>query len=361
MNLEAPLARHKAAFAAAVFIQLVFVASLPTGFLHPLFVEAVEGHGQASDFFGVFQAGSNLVGGHSIYDSDDYLNEAPRAVPFFYFYRYLPPTAYLASIAALLFSPWAAYWIWVAINEILLALMIVSILRAAPWPAKRRWVAAALWLGFFPFYIEQVMGQFSFTMAVFLWLLWRHEKHPPQETTTPRNEKLPFLKEVAVRWRGYVWNKDRPGPLSVLLAWSASLTLKSFSAFLSLPYLRDGRLKRVLAGAGVGALVCVPYFAFRPRDLVEFARLNFSPFTPKIYKGSMGFRTLLRDVLAQVFPDGAPETFGYGLDRLFLIACAGLVLLLALWAMLRMRRIRTYFSGSRCSFWCSRASGNTTT
>ncbi|MFH1143690.1 MAG: hypothetical protein V1774_04015, partial [Candidatus Eisenbacteria bacterium] len=82
----------KVVFGAALLLHAVLVVSLPTGLLNPLFVEASQGHGQASDFFGIYQAGSNLNHGYSIYDSQDYLHEAPPVVPFYYFYRYLPPT-----------------------------------------------------------------------------------------------------------------------------------------------------------------------------------------------------------------------------------------------------------------------------
>ncbi|MFH1143323.1 MAG: glycosyltransferase 87 family protein, partial [Candidatus Eisenbacteria bacterium] len=228
---------------------------------------------QASDFFGIYQAGSNLNHGYSIYDSQDYLHEAPPVVPFYYFYRYLPPTAYGAAAIASVLPPYPAYWAWVAFNELLLALVVLSILRSPRWPARRRWIAASLWLGFFPIYIEQVMGQFSLTMAVLLWIIWRADLGSESGAGSR-------LKS----WSGRV-------------AWALSLTLKTYPVLLTCSYLRDRRLRRILAGFGLAAALCLPYFLFRPADLHEFARLNLSPFTPDIYKGSFGLQTFLRDLL----------------------------------------------------------------
>jgi hypothetical protein len=328
--------RIKLVFAAACLIQLVFILSLPLGFLNPLFVEAMETYGQGSDFFGIYQAGSNLLKGYSIYDYVNYRNEAPQVVPFYYFFRYLPPTAYGAAVATLLFSPGTAYWVWIVLNEVLLLLVVLSILRAGDWPRGRRWTAAALWLGFFPFYIEQFMGQFSFLMAVLLWILWRHEAPPPGDEAGSARWGRFGLGNLLDRWRSYAWGKDRPGPASVLLTWSASLTVKSFTALLALPFLRDLRLKRVLAGGILAAAACIPYYIYRPADLIEFARLNFSPFPP-IYKASMGFRTMTRDILSQAFPD-PPQILGRGLDLWLVAAFSGVIFLFAVWATLRMRR-----------------------
>jgi hypothetical protein len=139
------------ALAVAVIVHRCFLISLSTGFLNPLFVEANEGPRRASDFFGIYQAGANLAHGYSIYDSDDYRVEAPRTVPYFHFYRYLPPSAFLAALGASALPPWPAYWTWVVLSELILFAIVGSVLRQKEWPLARRLVAAALWLGAFPF------------------------------------------------------------------------------------------------------------------------------------------------------------------------------------------------------------------
>ena len=334
------------ALLAGALLHLLFLVSLPTGILNPLFVEANEGLKQASDFFGIYQAGANLVGGHSIYDSDGYRNEAPRRVPFFYFYRYLPPTAYVFAPITLALPPWPAYWLWVVACELVLLLLIRSTLRQTEWPQHRRLIVAALWLGFFPFYLEQVMGQFSIVMAAFLWMLWRFDparreageatvdqargvqtrgdqsrsdptrsvetvdlvlRHQEQQARHGSRRGSGPLSDLAAlggillrRWRAYTWRSDRVGPPGLLLGWIGGLSLKSFAALLLVPYLRDRRVKLVLAGIGATVALSAPYFLARPADLGEFARLNFSPFTPALHKGSFGLHNLLRELVSRI-------------------------------------------------------------
>lgn len=344
------------AFGVGVAAHLLFAVSLPTGLLNPLFVEAVEGHGQASDFYGIYQAGANLLGGYSIYDRADYLAEAPQVVPFYYYYRYLPPTAYAAALGALWLPPETAYWVWAGIVELLLLATVVSLLRWRAFPARRRLWLAGLWLGFFPYYIEQIMGQYSLLMAVLLWLVWRYDAARPAKASgrvagdgvSPARGWIGPLGEVGHRWRGYRWREDRIADTARhgrwahggFLAWVASLVIKSYTALLALPYLRDARLKRVVAAGACAAAVSLPYFLWRPGDLVEFLRLNFAPFPPRVYKGAMGLQTWLQDLTAQ-----HPDLFGTVLLRvgercatpgnLLMLGSAGAVLLIAAWATLQ--------------------------
>ena len=294
------------ALAVAVVVHLCFLVSLSTGFLNPLFVEANEGLGQASDFFGIYQAGANLAHGYSIYDSDDYQAKAPRAVPYFYFYRYLPPTAFLAALGASALPPSPAYWTWVVLCELILLAIVGSVLRRAEWPLARRLVAAALWFGAFPFYVEQLMGQFSIVMAAFLWILWRWEAKTTvgmsavgPSVDRPRSA-ITHLPDILRSWRTYRWRNDSFDRGPFLFGWVGSLSLKSFSALLAFPYLRDGKLKRVLTGVGATLILSVPYYLARPGDLREFVRLNFTPFTPSMHKGSFSLHNLLRDLLSRI-------------------------------------------------------------
>lgn len=290
----------------AIVLHLCFLVSLSTGFLNPLFVEANEEVRQAADFFGIYQAGANLAHGYSIYDSGDYRAEAPSAVPYFYYYRYLPPTAYVAALGASALPPWAAYWTWVVLCELILVALVRSVLRRREWPLARRLVAAALWLGAFPFYLEQRMGQFSIIMAAFLWMLWRWEAKAPVGDPAGRpigdrsGSVLARCREILCAWRGYRWRDDCFDRGPFLLGWVGSLALKTFTALLAFPYLRDGKLKRVLFGAGATLVLSAPYYLARPGDLREFVRLNFSPFTPTMHKGSFSLHNLLRDLLFRI-------------------------------------------------------------
>ncbi len=345
----------RATFLIGAGLHLIFALSLVTGFLDPLFVEACEGHGQASDFYGIYQAGANLLGGFSIYDHENYRQEAPQAVPFYYYYRYLPPTAYGAALGALLLPPLTAYWVWVLLVEAILLVTVASLLRWTQWPARRRWILAGLWLGFFPFYIEQIMGQYSLCMAALLWFLWRYETKPspadweigksPAPTGSDPRGNLLWGAGWPQTWRLYRWREDRIGEARSWLAWASSIALKSFTVLLAVAYLRDGKLKRVIAGGALAVGVSLPYFLFRPADLTEFLRLNFAPFTPRIYKGSMGLQTLLQDLVAQ-FPtlfDQTLLTLGdrtLTVGRLSMLGCAGLIGILGVWATLQAGRAR---------------------
>ena len=334
MALRADSALPQAALAAGFVLHALFLVALVTGILDPLFVEASQGYGQASDFFGIYQAGANLLRGYSIYDSADYLHEAPQTVPFYYFYRYLPPTAYGAAALALL-PPWPAYWVWVALNEALIALVVVSILRMRRWPWARRSVAAALWLGFFPLCIEQIMGQFSLSMAALLWFLWRADS----EADANAGARPPILEG----WRTYRWSADTWRPMRGAIAWALSLILKTFSIFLAVPYLRDARLKRLVSGFVMAAAVCIPYFVLRPRDMGEFVRLNLSPFAPQLYKGAFGLQTFLGDLLTRLPASGVALASWHGrtltLGGAILLAASLLIGALALVASLRSRAV----------------------
>jgi hypothetical protein len=278
--------------AIGLLLHALFLASLPTGFLNGLFVEASQGHGQASDLFGIYQAGANLIHGYSIYDSADYRHEAPQAVPYFYFYRYLPPTAYVAGLAAALLAPWTTYWLWVILNELMMGALAWAVLRDRRWPAARRQVVAGLWLGCFPFYIEQFMGQFSFTMAVLLYLLWRWDI---AGTTAASGAGLTAVAPGSAEPTQHLGSRAREWLVTV--AWTASVTLKTYTLMLAVAYLRDRLWRRIVAGAALGIAVCAPYFVLRPADAREFLRLNLTPFMA-IYKGAFGLQTALRPRLA---------------------------------------------------------------
>jgi len=314
--------------AMGLLLHAVFIISLPTGFLNGLFVEASQGHGQASDLFGIYQAGANLIHGHSIYDSADYRHEAPQVVPYYYFYRYLPPTAYVAGLSAALLAPWTAYWLWVILNELMMGALVWAVLRDRRWPVARRQIAAGLWLGCFPFYIEQFMGQFSFTMAALLYLLWRWDTTGGASSADTAPADAARADTVARSARGREW--------LVTVVWTASVTLKTFTAMLVVPYLRDRLWRRILAGAVLGIVVCAPYFILRPADVREFLRLNLTPFMA-IYKGAFGLQTALRDLvshLPEAVTDWSMRLAGrtLTLEKIALPGISALVLLAGVWA-----------------------------
>lgn len=308
------------ALALGLLVHAIFVISLRTHWLDPLFTEASQGFGQASDYFGIYQAGQNLLDGRSIYDSADYRNEAEPRVPYFYFYRYLPPTAYVAALDAWLLEPWPAYWVWVAFNELLLGWLIVLLLRTPAGAAKRREVMAGIALAFTPFYIEQFMGQFSFLMAVFLWFP---------------------LKAELLASQGSAARTGRPGRFE-FWAWTAAVALKTFPALFAIVYLKERRVARVVIAAAAVALASLPYYLQRPEDLLHFMRLNLRPLPPEIELGRFGMTSLVQSLSAHGLGNHAARAIDLGVKQVHLGAIPvylwiGFIVALAAWTTWRSR------------------------
>ena len=101
----------------------------------------------------------------------------------------------------------------------------------------------ALWLGFFPFYLEQWMGQFSFLMAVFLWIMTPTDGGG---SGGGREEGPIGAAERSWRARAAFW------------AWAGSVALKSYTVLFAISLLRRRRLRPVLLCAGFVLLACRP-------------------------------------------------------------------------------------------------------
>ncbi|MEZ4648324.1 MAG: glycosyltransferase 87 family protein [Candidatus Eisenbacteria bacterium] len=255
-----------------IVIHAVFLLSLSrTHWLDPVFLEAQTAYGQAGDYFGIHQAGRNLLDGYSIYDCQNYRQEATPVVPYLYFYRYLPPTAYVAALGAAVFSPWQGYWFWIVVNELLLLGLLASLWR---WPGITRTTRNALigiTLGFFPFYLEQWMGQYSLLMACCLWLVFASEIRR-SDAEAAGSDESPAADDG---WRSVVTNRG-------FWAWVATLSVKSYTALFAIVYVLRGRWRTVLLAGVIVLALIIPYYLSRPEDLVEFLRLNLKPMPPKL-------------------------------------------------------------------------------
>ncbi len=151
-------------FAAAVAVHVVGLISLLSGWLDPLFNDAVNRLGQGADFFAVYGAGHNLLDGKSVYAPSD------GGVPYAYPFRYLPSVGYSLGALFNITDAWNAYWSWVVFNEAVLFVNLVLTWRAVS-DKRVALVAMSLWLAFTPFYLELFLGQFSFVMAsLFFWM-----------------------------------------------------------------------------------------------------------------------------------------------------------------------------------------------
>lgn len=252
----------------AILIHLTMLASWRIGFLNSLFFDATVTHGRRGwDFYALYQAGHNVLTGHSVYQSDgsqiDMVIPEGTYTPF----RYLPVSAYTVGVLLNLVSPLWAYRLWVAFVELCMLGCIVLTWRFAP--ERQRIPLTAMWLCYTPFYLELYMGQFSFVQGalVFLMLL------AAQSVEAQRAMFPPF-----------------DG------AWIASVLWKQNTMLLSPLMIRFKRWKALLLLIGLLGLTAGTYFALVPGSLAAFlSNLRSDP--PWFQFGNLGFRQLVFDTM----------------------------------------------------------------
>ncbi len=281
----------------ALSVHAVFCLSLYYHFLNPLFYISTHSKGQGSCFFGIYQSGVNLTNGESIYGCDNYQKPSRLVVPSYHHYRYLPFTSYVSSIVSRIAGPWQAYWIWIAVNEILLAACIIMTLKLRRSYGLPAVAASALWLLFSPFYVELYMGQFCFTMTFFIFLLL-----------------YPYLKKEASETSRQHMTNDAPASgWSFSVSWILSVLIKSFTVLYSVPLMKMGKKKLAFAGIAVALATSLPYFLLRPQDFKWFLNLNFRPLPAYTAGGYFGFSTLLKEFGKVIMGGGGNSSLNMGL------------------------------------------------
>jgi hypothetical protein len=260
--------RSRLLLGVAVFLHATMLVSWRTGILNPLFFDATVTHGRRGwDFYALYQAGHNVLTGHSVYESDgaaiDMVIPDGTYTPF----RYLPLPAYTVGAFLNLVSPLWAYRIWVAFVEGILLLCI-----ALTWRAVRDVDLfarlAAMWLCYTPFYLELYMGQFSLVQGAMIYVT------------------------LLLALRGKL-------DLGFDLAWVGSVLWKQNTTLWVPVMVRLKRWRALALLALLLALTAGPYFAFYPGSLGAFAR-NFSGEAPWFQLGNLGFRQLVFDVMWSV-------------------------------------------------------------
>lgn len=257
----------------ALLLHLAMLASWRLGFLNGLFFDSTVTQGwRGWDFFALYQAGHNVLTGHSVYESagDRIEVVVPRYTPF----RYLPIAAYTVGVALNALPPLWAFRVWVALVEGIYLLSLWLLLRRAP---SRNIAAllAALWLGFTPYYLELYLGQFSVIQAFFVLVML-----------------------LAAYHRELNWRFD--------MAWVASLLWK-VNTGLFIPLLFRLRRWRALIVAGIAVLLTTfPYFLQFPDALGAFLG-NFRAADPWFQHGNLGVRQLLFDLLWCIDPEMPSE------------------------------------------------------
>ncbi len=296
----------------AIIIHIVFCLSLHYQFLNPCFYITSHAKGQGGPFFGIYQAGVNLINGESIYGCENYHEPKHVVVPYYHFYRYLPFCSLVSSVFVKVLKPWPAYWTWLIINEFLLAICIFLTIRL-----RRRYGPVAIavstfWLLYSPLYIELYMGQFCFTMSFLIFLiLYPYIKQETYQTES-RSEDLKMFGNSSSHPKGGTAPGEalslpatsvfgtlahgKPFTLISSICWVLSILLKSFTALYSLTLIRLGKKKLALAGIAAAVLTSIPYYIKHPQDLGWFLHLNFQPLPGYVSGGCMGFNILLRDI-----------------------------------------------------------------
>lgn len=249
----------------ALAFHLVMLISWRTGILNPLFFDAVVTHGQRGwDFYALYQAGHNVLTGHSVYESDgskiDVVIPDGTYTPF----RYLPISAYTLGILFNLVSPVWAYRLWVAFIELTLLACVALTWNAVGEP-NRRARLVAMWLFYTPFYLELYMGQFSFVQGALVFVM------------------------LLLALRGKL-------DLRFDLAWIGSVLWKQNTA-LFVPAMVRLRRWRALGILLILLLVTAgPYFALVPSSLSAFLG-NFASEPPWFQLGNLGLRQLVFDAM----------------------------------------------------------------
>ena len=151
--------KARSALALALVIHALFLYSLATGLLDPLFNDTTHRGAPGSDFFVIYKAGRNVLRGESPYRIDR--EEPPRS---WGDYRYLPLSAFTLSTAVALLPPEAARRAWIIGSECLLAAVIAATFALAR-DRRSAMVGASLWLAFSPYYVGLFIGQFDFLVA----------------------------------------------------------------------------------------------------------------------------------------------------------------------------------------------------
>lgn len=251
----------------ALLLHISFLLSLKWSFLNPFFHDPNHTYGPGADFFALYQVGHNALHGTSLYTTLEVETVRDNlVVPYFYPFRYIPVTAYTLGIVLNLFESRIAYHLWIIFYEILLSVNIFLTWQISP-DRKTATISTAGWLAFSPYYLELYMGQFSFLMGTFIFLM------------------------------GY---GHLTGRLRLFdTAWVVSVLLKLNTLLMAPLVLRIRRIRLIIWTFLIIILSSVPYFLKFPADLALFLD-NFKlsgTFGENFHSGNHGFQSFLYNAI----------------------------------------------------------------
>jgi hypothetical protein len=253
----------------------------------PLYHDSVHRIGPAADLFAVYHAGRAFAAGIDPYG---YGRQEIDTAPYFYQFRYLPAVGRSLGGALALASPRAAWWAWIGVLELLLAIGCAAICARTPDPRLRVALFALLYLQS-PYFLELHMGQFTFAALCLLALAALLADDGPART----------------RLAGAARS------LALAACFTVSALLKPIALAAAPAWLRRRRDALVLAAA-----LCVivasnaPDFASHPERWRSFSELNLGHPPGGMHSGNHGLTYLvflaLRD-LGLPLRDGLPPAF----------------------------------------------------
>ncbi len=253
----------------AIVIHIIFLSSLFTGVLNPLFYDTEYLIGQGADFFSYYQAGYNVLNGIDIFTVPD-----PAAVPYLYPYRYLPYFAYSFGVIINLAPPLTAYWIWVGLLTVMIWLSVLrtrSLAEALDRSDYEARIGMGMWLMFSPTYIELYLGQVTLFAGILIFF--------------------------ALTDRTLVDDRKSRGTLA--LFWIAGSLVKLIPYFITPVLLGAGKVRTVLLAVIVSviAVFAVPAGLEALRFFIDFNTSRSIYFTG--YPGSHSLKMLLYYLLGQ--------------------------------------------------------------
>ncbi|MCD4654890.1 DUF2029 domain-containing protein [bacterium] len=199
------------------------------------------------DFFQLVRSGLDVRQGTSIYENyPSDMNSAVKkylddSVPFHPPNRYPPGFAFTIGLILSFLRPWTAYLVWLFVHEFVLLFCIILSKRLAAGSKVRFRVAAAMWLGFLPWYLELYMGQTTFLIMTATFVL-------------------------------AAWLDDRANTIHTWAWWTLSLITKPISLLFAPVLIRKRRFGMLLSGLAVAVGSAGVYFATRPDDGRLFLR-----------------------------------------------------------------------------------------
>jgi hypothetical protein len=212
-----------------------------------LFLRDANNTDPGGDFFQLYQSGIDIRRGTSIYAN--YSEEDRRAIaasadvplPLHPPNRYPPGFAYTFGFLLSLMKPWTAFFFWVVLHEIVLVVCIVLSRKLADGSAVRFRMAAAMWLGFLPWYLELYMGQTTFIIMAATFVL------------------AAYLDDRAGAFHAGTW-------------WTVSLITKPISLLFAPVLIRKRRLGMLVTGLSIALGSAAVYFLKRPQDARLFLK-----------------------------------------------------------------------------------------